>query len=133
MQRADSELVHRTLEGEREAFGQLVERYERGVCAVIVQIIGDTHQAQDLAQEAFLKAYQKLAGLRRPSAFGPWLYRIARRLALNWLRRQSTLSAVSLHDGLSQTANNGRLDKTSEQLLSLVMHLPRQEQRVVSR
>ena len=130
MQTADKDLVLQTLAGDHEAFGQLVERYERGVCAVIVQIVGDTHQAQDLAQESFVQAYAKLADLRQPAAFGAWLYRIARRSALNWLRKQGPVAAP-LHDGLSTRSNNGRLDEISEKLLHVVMTLPRQEQRVV--
>jgi RNA polymerase sigma-70 factor (ECF subfamily) len=131
LRQTDSELVEATLGGDREAFGQLVERYERGVCAVIVQIVGDTHAAQDVAQEVFLKAYRNLAHLRRPSAFASWLFQIARRLALNWLRQRPTVQEMPIHEGVSAGERNGRLDETSAQLLNAVMGLPRQERRVV--
>ncbi len=48
---------------------------------------GDFHQAEDIAQETFIKAYQRLPSLRSPESFGPWLCTIARRLALDWVRR----------------------------------------------
>lgn len=131
MRRTDSELVEAALRGDREAFGQLVERYERGTCAAIVQIIGDTHAAQDVAQEAFLKAYRNLTRLRRPSAFAGWLFQIARRLALNWLRQRPAVQETVIHEGTTAGQRNGRLDETSAQLLHAVMGLPRQERRVV--
>ena len=128
---SDKELVLATLSGDREAFGQLVERHERGVCAVIVQIVHDTHAAQDVAQETFLKAYRDLGRLHRPSAFGSWLYQIARRSAISWLRKQASVRTAALPGPDSKSPNNGRLDEISEQLLDAVMKLPRQEQRVV--
>lgn len=131
MEKTDQELVEATLKGEPEAFGQLVERYERGACAVIVPIIGDIHLAQDVTQEAFIKAYQNLAELRRPSAFAAWLFQIARRLALAWLQQQPPVQARPMHEGLSRSQPNGRLDERSEQLLAAVLELPCQEQRVV--
>ena len=132
MQKTDRELVRATLSGEREAFGQLVERYERGVCAVIVHIIRDVHMAQDLTQEAFVRAYQNLASLRRPAAFEGWLFQIARRRALAWRQQRPAMQAVPVHDGLSAAQqSNGRLDERSEQLLTAVLALPHQEQRVV--
>jgi len=132
LQKTDKELIEATLKGEREAFGQLVERYERGICAVIVPITGDIHIAQDVTQEAFVKAYQNLAGLRRPSAFAPWLFQIARRLALVWLQQRPAVQQRPLHEGLSAPQqHNGRLDEHSEQLLTAVLALPRQEHRVV--
>lgn len=131
MQRTDRELVEATLSGDREAFGALVERYERGVCAVIVRMVGDIHAAQDVAQEAFVSAYQNLASLRRAAAFGPWLYRIARCAALAWLKQRPTQPVSDIHEGLPAPCDNGRLDEASEQLLRAVMALPQQEQRVV--
>ena len=131
MPQSDKELVNAILNGDREAFGQLVDRYERGVCAVIVQIVHDTHTAQDLAQESFLKAYRNLTSLRRGSAFGAWLYQIARRTALTWQQKQTAVQMSPLSDHLAATANNGRLDERMEQVLEAVMHLPRAEQQVV--
>ena len=132
LQKTDKELIEATLKGDREAFGQLVERYERSVCAVIVPIIGDIHLAQDVTQEAFVRAYQNLAGLRRPSAFAAWLFQIARRLALAWLQQRPPIQEMPVHEGLSASKqHNGRLDERSEQLLTAVLALPRQEQRVV--
>lgn len=131
LQRTDRELVDATLNGDCEAFGQLVERYERGVRAVIVRIVGDTHAAQDVAQEAFVKAYRNLTHLRRAGAFGPWLYRIARRAALSWLQQRPATPTTIVHNEIPAPSDNGRLDEASEQLLHAVMSLPMQERRVV--
>ncbi len=131
LQPTDQELVRQTLKGDREAFGQLVERYERGVRAVIVQIIGDPHTAQDVAQEAFVKAYVQLSRLRRAAVFGPWLYQIARRLALTWRKQRFSITESPLHESLPAARNNGCLNEASEMLLHAVMALPKQEQQVV--
>ena len=69
--RSDAEITRMTLNGEKEAFAVLVERYERPVRAVaLMNVLGDYHRAADAAQDAFVKAYEKLPGLRKPSSFG---------------------------------------------------------------
>ena len=80
--RADAELVRAVIKGEREAFEVLVKRYEKPVIAIALNILGDRHLASDVSQEAFVKAYEHLARLRKPEAFGPWLMKIARRCAI---------------------------------------------------
>lgn len=77
----DAELVARVLSGDREAFGRLYDRYARLVRAVVYHVSGDWPTVQDLTQECFLRAYQKLGRLRRPERFGQWLVGIARQVA----------------------------------------------------
>ena len=86
--RTDAELVSAALDGERQAFAVLVKRYERPVRAVSLNVLGDRHLAKDATQDAFVRAYERLAGLRRPEAFGAWLMKIARRCALDSARRK---------------------------------------------
>jgi RNA polymerase sigma-70 factor (ECF subfamily) len=74
----DAELVAQTLAENREAFGQLYDRYARVVRAVVAGVSGDWPAADDMVQDCFLRAYRKLADLREPSRFGPWLVGIAR-------------------------------------------------------
>jgi len=128
---SDKELVRAVRTGDRQAYGQLVIRYERGLRAVIAQIVPDIHVAEDLAQDAFLKAFQSLNRLHNPSRFGPWLYRIARNEALMWLRRRPKIAERSISEDMPLEQSNGRLSEKSEQLLKAVMTLPFQEQRVV--
>jgi class 3 adenylate cyclase len=74
---SDMELVTRTLQGDAVAFGTLVERYQQAVHAVCVSLVHDFDLAQDLTQEAFLKALQHLHHLAIPARFGNWLRIIA--------------------------------------------------------
>jgi RNA polymerase sigma-70 factor (ECF subfamily) len=74
--------------GSRSAFGELVLRYERRVLRVILQFVHDQDLAEDLAQEAFVRAYQRLAQFDPSRRFGPWLFRIGVNLTLDYLRRR---------------------------------------------
>lgn len=128
---SDKELVAEVRAGNREAYGELVLRYERSLRAVIVQHVWDIHVAEDLAQDTFLKAFENLNQLHNPSRFGPWLYRIARNEVLTWIRRKPKITEGSISEAMPLAQGNGRLDQASEQLLGAVMTLPSQEQRVV--
>lgn len=128
---SDKQLVREVQAGDREAYGQLVMRYERSLRAVIAQIVSDLHVAEDLAQDAFVKAFQNLNRLQNPSQFGPWLYKIARNEALMWIRRKPKITEGSISKDMSLQQSDGRLSEASEQLLKAVMTLPSQEQRVV--
>jgi len=66
----DSELVKRALAGQRSAFAELVDRYRDAACAVAYHYLGDFEEAQDAAQEAFVRAYLRLRQLREPGKFG---------------------------------------------------------------
>ena len=83
---ADDRLVEQSLRGDEEAFGQLAQRYQDGVCQLSFSFTEVWEEAEDLAQETFIKAYLGLATLQDPSRFRTWLYRIAHREALNWRR-----------------------------------------------
>jgi len=83
----DAALVHRCLDGDADAFRELVERYQGAVHATAYYYVGRYSAAEDVAQEAFLGAYRSLTRLREPARFGPWLREIACRTAANWLRR----------------------------------------------
>lgn len=81
----DRLLVKRALEGEQKAFTLLVMRYQHKVLGLIGRFVKDPHEAEDVAQEAFLKAYRALPRFRWDSAFYTWLYRIAVNTAKNHL------------------------------------------------
>ena len=89
MQLKDEELVQATLAGDLGSFGVLYDRYAGVVRAIAFEATGSVADAQDLAQEAFLRAFQKLADLRDPAAFGPWLIGIARLSGKQWQRTQA--------------------------------------------
>ncbi|MCC6488705.1 MAG: RNA polymerase sigma factor [Candidatus Hydrogenedentes bacterium] len=82
----DKEAIEKTLGGSVEAFGHLVSRYESKVYAVALARVFDHQDAQDLSQEAFLRAYMRLPMLKNHDAFAPWLFMILRRLCVDFLR-----------------------------------------------
>ena len=83
----DAELIQRTLEGDESAFGFLVDKYKGSVHALAYRKLGDFHTAEEITQDTFLKAYQKLSTLKEPSRFPGWLYVIAARCCISWLRQ----------------------------------------------
>src|SRR5206468_1680004 len=85
---SDEELVQRTRCGDRKAFGELVERYERSALVVAGSVLHSWHDARDCVQDAFVTAYERLNKLWRADRFGAWFLRIVRRHALWHLRRR---------------------------------------------
>lgn len=83
----DAELVFRCLEGDTEAYGELVERYQGAVYATAYYYAGRYGAAEDISQEAFLTAYRSLPWLKDAHKFAAWLKTITCRTAGNWLRR----------------------------------------------
>jgi RNA polymerase sigma factor (sigma-70 family) len=81
-------LVRRAQHGDIEAFGRVVERFQRMACAVAYPIVGDLHLAEDVAQEAFLEAYQGLPRLQEPAAFPAWFRRIVVKFGDRMARRR---------------------------------------------
>ena len=88
MKKKDIELIRRTLNGEDTAFTQLVRKYQKPVHALVWRKIGDFHIAEEITQDTFLKAYQNLATLKEPQRFSSWLYVIATRRCVAWLRKK---------------------------------------------
>ena len=78
----ERQVVDAVLAGDREAFRTLVERESRAVIAACTRILGDRHEAEDVAQEAFVTAYRSLSTWRADGPFGAWLSRIAVRIAI---------------------------------------------------
>lgn len=76
-------LVEEAQQGDRLAFGQLAERYERSVYATAMRRLGNEAEAQELAQEVFVQALRKIDQLRDPLRFGGWLRSITQRMAIN--------------------------------------------------
>jgi RNA polymerase sigma-70 factor (ECF subfamily) len=85
----DEELVKRVQRGEKAAFDILVRKYEHKIANVISRYMRDSSEVQDVAQEAFIKAYRALPNFRGDSAFYTWLYRIAINTAKNYLVARS--------------------------------------------
>ena len=84
----DARLVEEARRGDREAFGELVLRYERRLIRVILRFVRDEELAKDLAQETFLRVYERLDQFDPSRRFGPWLFRIGVNLTLDYLRKR---------------------------------------------
>ncbi len=92
----EPELIRKSKGGSREAFGQLVSRYQVPVYRVVRGILGSPSESEDVAQEVFLKAYANLAKFRGDSGFFTWLYRIAVNEALRARKRRAFANADAL-------------------------------------
>jgi RNA polymerase sigma-70 factor (ECF subfamily) len=86
----DDELIRQAQKGERDAFDQLVRRYDGAVLRLALHMLGNEQDAQDVHQEAFLKAYRHLSNFRFECSFYTWLYRIVTNLCLDALRRRKS-------------------------------------------
>jgi RNA polymerase sigma-70 factor (ECF subfamily) len=90
----DFQFVEATLAGQKEAFGQLVERYQDRLIHAISRYLGSVEDAHDVAQDAFVQAYTRLASFRGEAAFYTWLYRIAFNLAMTRVRRRRPMQSL---------------------------------------
>jgi RNA polymerase sigma-70 factor (ECF subfamily) len=86
----DDELIREAQRGERAAFDSLVRRYDQSVLRLALHMLGNEQDAQDVHQEAFLKAYRHLGNFRFECSFYTWLYRIVTNLCLDQLRRRKS-------------------------------------------
>ncbi len=101
----DQQLVERVQRGDKLAFDFLVAKYQRKLGRLISRFVRDTAEAEDVTQEAFIKAYRALPGFRGDSAFYTWLYRIGINTAKNYLlankRRPPTSTFFDAEDSES--------------------------------
>ncbi len=89
MTQNDAELIQRSLQDDQDAFAALVNKYQKPVHALAWRKIGDFHIAQEITQDAFLKAYQNLGDLKNHNLFAGWLYVIAARLCYDWRQKNA--------------------------------------------
>jgi RNA polymerase sigma-70 factor, ECF subfamily len=125
----DQDLITAALRGETRAYGELVVRHRAGVVNVVYRMCGDEFLAEEAAQEAFLRAWQRLAGYRPEHSFRAWVYRIAINAALDVLRRDRRLTGLDGMEGeelVEETAGpedaleeRERADKVRQALLAL--------------
>jgi RNA polymerase sigma-70 factor, ECF subfamily len=84
----ETELIRKATRGDRDAFGVLVERYQRRVVGVALAVVHNPEDALELAQETFVRAFENLSSFESRSSFSTWLYRIAANLAIDLHRRE---------------------------------------------
>ena len=120
----DQLLIERCRSGHPEAFGDLVSKYQRRLVRTLSSLLGNGHDALDVAQDAFLKAYLNLESFRGDAAFYSWLFRIAWNGAATLRRKQRVRASASLDairemsgiepDDTSSTSDPTRALQTSE-------------------
>jgi RNA polymerase sigma-70 factor (ECF subfamily) len=107
---ADQALVERVQAGDKQAYGLLVAKYQRKLLRLVSRLVRDPAEAEDVAQEAFIKAYRALAGFRGDSAFYTWLYRIGVNTAKNWLVANGRRAPTSTELDNEDAENYGESD-----------------------
>lgn len=90
---SDARLVEAGRRGDQAAYGELVLRYEQRLVRVVYRFVHNMETAEDLAQETFLKVYDRLEQFDSSRRFGPWLFRIGVNLTLDYLRRKKRVAA----------------------------------------
>ena len=89
-------VITRIQMGEAEAFETLVLAHQRKVYSLCLRMTGNAEDAEDLAQEAFVRAYQSISSFKGESGFGSWLYRLAKNICIDFLRREKRREKSSL-------------------------------------
>jgi len=131
---SDLALVQRTRAGEVEAFSELVRRHERIVFNLAFRFMRDNALAEDMAQEAFLKAYRLLNGFRGDCSFSTWLYRVTSSVCLTELNRRKRRGEVELTPSHEDDASTGpeATNDMSELVRRCVTKLPERYATIVS-
>jgi len=113
----DHGLIRRAQAGEEAAFAELVERHQQRAWRVARNLVPTDEDAQDLAQEAFLRVFRNLAGFDFEHGFTTWLYRIVTNLAIDHLRKRRPAQSTTLHndedDGAERELCDTRVDQPS--------------------
>lgn len=125
---SDKMLIQAVFAGEKAAYKKLYDRYAPLIRAICYDMTCNLADAQDLAQDVFMRAYEKLDHLRNPDSFGNWLVGIARLRCKEWQRRRSHERDKRVEIGDAQSAiSNPSNDSRIEQLRKMITKLPEKE------
>ncbi len=113
---SDPELIRRAKRGDREAFGELVRRYQKRIYALCFRMGGSHDAADDLTQEAFIKAFTAMETFDESYPFAAWILRIASNNAINWIKRQKFQVAGEVGDEIIDHQTTTRADDPYEKL-----------------
>jgi RNA polymerase sigma factor (sigma-70 family) len=118
----DLYLIEKALKGDSKAFGQLVQKYQAFVFTIVVRIVKVRAEAEEVAQDTFIKAYESLSSFRGDSKFSSWLYSIAYRKALDAIRKNKKNSNLELIEDITEAETS-----TIENALSFIEEKERKE------
>ena len=131
MEQTDEQLVALAIDGDQDAFGNLVVRWESRMLRVAAGLIRDEEEARDLCQEAFLRAYRAIKGFKGEATFGTWINRITKNLCFDWIKKRrppvgpisdvesaGAIDPKSLHDTIEDRIARGELKREMEKVLA---------------
>lgn len=128
----ESELIKLAKAGDLKAYEQLYRTHVGKIHALCLRLTGQKELAEDMTQEAFIRAWQKLDSFRGDSAFGSWLYRLSSNVAIGYLRQQNKWRMVSFDDQLHQSSlGYASIHEEGPDLEKTLMKLPDQARVVV--
>lgn len=110
----DEQLAAKLQGGDHEAFGLIIDRYESAIIRYAIRLVSDHDIAEDIAQEAFIKAYRDIQSFDTKRKFSSWLYRIAHNEAIDYIRKNKRLVGL---DEASEVASETDLHKTAQRNL----------------
>ena len=100
---SDERLVHAAQTADKDAYAALVHRHYKDVFLTCLGVLANTHDAEDVAQDAMLKGFERIRTLRDGSQFGPWITRVAKNLCINLLRRRQSCRKALAEKDAEQT------------------------------
>ena len=100
--------VERCLEGDSDAFGELITRYQRPVFNTVLHMVGNTEDAREVCQQAFMKAFEHLDTYDRDRKFFSWIYRVAVNESINWIKARRP------HEELDESLEHPRANPARE-------------------
>lgn len=118
-------VVKQVKKGNHEAFGFLIEQFEQPIFQHCYRLLGSFHDAEEVAQETFVKAYTNIKTFKQRQNFTPWLYRIATNTAIDWMRKKKPLYVLDQPITAGETATY--LDQMMDEKLSTQEIIERQE------
>lgn len=98
----DQHYIQKTLQGETNAFAVLIDRYQNLVYTVVYRVVKVKEEAEEVAQDTFMKAFESLKSYRGESKFSTWIYSIAYRKALDRVRKNNRMKAVELVEDITE-------------------------------
>lgn len=143
-QENDVQLIRKVLSGDDDAFSPLVEKYQKSMHALAWRKVDDFHYAEEIVQDAFLEAYEKLPTLKDHRQFAGWLYVITKRCCVNWLRKNMSktqslektpgkeIAKSSYEHYLSEQRNVETAERSKALVNALLNKLPESERTVVT-
>jgi RNA polymerase sigma-70 factor (ECF subfamily) len=131
----DAQLVARVRRGDRQAAGALAERYLRACRAVALAVTGEEADADDVCQDAFVAAIERIGSCRQPDRFGPWLMQIVRNRARDHLRTRArpmlSIDGMAIETGAPSPAADAERGDATGRLLAAMRELPEERREVL--